>query len=222
MPQKTLKIITLLLIAYALIAGMLLPVPALPILNETARNLYYHVPMWFGMLYILGVSFWQSIKYLQTFNNKHNIKAQAAAQIGTLYGVLGLITGMLWANYTWGQAWSNDPKQLVSAIGLLIYFAYFILRSSIEDPEKQAKISAVYNIFAFCMLIPLLFVVPRLTDSLHPGNGGNPGFNSYDLDNQMRLVFYPAVIGFCMLAWWCYNLCHRTISLQHKKLFDEL
>ena len=101
---------------------------------------------------------------------------------------------------------TNDPKLNGSAITLLIYFSYFLLRSSIRDEIKRAKISSVYNIFAFAMLIPLIFILPRMTDSLHPGNGGNPGFNVYDMNSQLRIVFYPAVFGFVFLGLWISNL----------------
>jgi heme exporter protein C len=84
-----------------------------------------------------------------------------------------------------------------------------VLRNSFTQPETRARISAVYNLFAFSCLIPLLFILPRLTDSLHPGNGGNPGFNSYDLDGRMRLVFYPAVLAFALLGFWLANLYAR-------------
>ena len=195
------KYLCILLMLYTLVGGILLPVPALDIVQESIRNLYYHVPMWFGMLIILLVSMIYSIKYLRGFDLKNDIAAHNSALIGTLFGILGLLTGMVWAKYTWGAAWSNDPKQLVSAIGLLIYCSYFVLRASIEDPDKRAKVSGVFNIFAFFILVPLLFVVPRMTDSLHPGNGGNPGFNAYDLDNRMRMVFYPAVIAWTLWAF---------------------
>jgi heme exporter protein C len=74
---------------------------------------------------------------------------------------------------------------------MLMYFAYLILRNSFDDELRRARISAIYNIFAFAVFIPLIFVLPRLTDSLHPGNGGNPAFGKYDMDNGMRLVLYP-------------------------------
>jgi len=109
---------------------------------------------------------------------------------------------MLWARFTWGDYWSGDPKQNASAIGLLMYFAYLILRGSLTDPQQRARIGAIYNIFAFAAFIPLIFVLPRLTDSLHPGNGGNPGFNAYDLDANLRLIFYPAIIGWTLLGAW--------------------
>ena len=127
---------------------------------------------------------------------------------------------MLWAKYTWGSYWSGDPKQNASAIGMLIYLAYFVLRGSIEDLQKKARISAVYNIFAFAMLIPLLFVLPRLTDSLHPGNGGNPGFNAYDLDSKMRMVFYPAIIGWTLLGFWLAELNARIESIKYTLDYD--
>ena len=205
------------LILYTLAAGLLMPVPAMPILHETIRNLFYHVPMWFGMLWILLLSFVYSIRYLRSFDARYDIAAAATAQVGILYGLMGLTTGMIWAKFTWGELWSNDPKQMASAIGMLIYFAYFILRNSIEDRDKRAKIAAVYNIFAYCLLIPLLFVIPRLTDSLHPGNGGNPGFSPYDLDNTMRLVFYPANIGWICLSVWLGSLLYRLQLIQERR-----
>ena len=108
--------------------------------------------------------------------------------------------------FTWGTYWTNDPKLNGSALGLLIYFSYFVLRGSVKDELNKAKISSVYNIFAFAMLIPLIFILPRMTDSLHPGNGGNPGFNVYDMNSQLRIVFYPAVIGFILLGIWITNI----------------
>jgi heme exporter protein C len=130
---------------------------------------------------------------------------------------LGLTSGMFWANYTWGEPWSNDPKQNASAIALLIYFAWVVLRGSLADDHQKARISAVYNVFAFAVLIPLIFILPRLTDSLHPGNGGNPGFNAYDLDNNLRLVFYPAVIGWTLIGFWLATLQGRIELVQMKK-----
>ncbi|CAA9235376.1 MAG: Cytochrome c-type biogenesis protein CcmC, putative heme lyase for CcmE [uncultured Adhaeribacter sp.] len=62
----------------------------------------------------------------------------------------------------------------------------------------------------------MLFILPRLTDSLHPGNGGNPGFSSYDLDNNMRMVFYPAVIAWTLLGIWLVNVKARLEILQYK------
>jgi heme exporter protein C len=206
---------------YTVIAGFYFKVPAQPILHETIRNLYFHVPMWFAMIVICFVSVWQSIAYLSKSTIENDIKASQAAHIGMLLGILGVTTGSLWARYTWGAWWVADTKLNGAAITLLIYLAYFILRGSIDEEQKRARIAAVYNIFAYVMLIVFLMILPRLTDSLHPGNGGNPGFNNYDLDSTMRSVFYPAVLGWILIAAWIYTLRVRVEKINHKIISNE-
>jgi heme exporter protein C len=206
------------LLIYTVVGGLLLEVPRLPILNESIRNLYFHVPMWFGMIILLAVSAVYSIRTLLKYNPLDDLKAQNSVHVALLLGILGIVTGMLWAKYTWGAYWSNDPKQNAAAIGLLIYFAYMILRGSFADEQLRARISAVYNVLAFALFIPLIFILPRLTDSLHPGNGGNPGFNSYDLDARMRLVFYPAVIAWTLIGWWLVDLMNRVHVLNNEEV----
>jgi len=210
------KWVSILLLMYAIVLGFLGAVPRLHIVNESIRNTYFHVPMWFGMIFLLGASVWNSIQYLRHSRLEYDMLSHAYVQVGILFGALGLVTGMLWANYTWGAPWSNDPKQTASAIGLLIYFGYLVLRGSLNSEKERAKVSAVYSIFAFAIFIPLIWVLPRFTDSLHPGNGGNPAFGKYDMDNQMRMVFYPAVIGWTLMGFWLGNLIVR-ISRLHKK-----
>ena len=215
--MKLVKILSIVLLVYTAAAGILLEVPRLPILNETIRVLYFHVPMWFTMIFLLLLSSVNAYRFISTKNIKYDLISYNYAHVGVYFGVLGIVTGMIWANYTWGTFWTNDPKLNGSAIGLLIYFGYFILRKSIEDESKKAKVSSVYNVFAFSMLIPLIFILPRLTDSLHPGNGGNPGFNVYDLNSQLRLVFYPAVIGFICLGLWISNIKFKLLKLTDKR-----
>lgn len=215
------KVLTILLLLYTLTVGLLQDVPRLPILNETIRALYFHVTMWFGMIILLVVSVVQSIKYLRTNDLKHDDMAVEFTNAAILFGVLGIVTGMLWAKYTWGDYWSGDPKQNASAIGILMYFAYSILRNSLTDVNQRARIGAVYNIFAFAAFIPLIFILPRLTDSLHPGNGGNPGFNAYDLDSKLRMVFYPAIIGWTLLGTWI-SVVRVRLRRVERKLEDKL
>ncbi|MEQ8704308.1 MAG: cytochrome c biogenesis protein CcsA [Phaeodactylibacter sp.] len=191
------------------------------ILSETIRNTYFHVPLWFAMVFIFIGSVTYSIRYLRNGGLEEDCRAQALTKVGILLGVLGLVTGAIWAKNTWGAYWSGDVKQNMTAIALLIYLAYFILRAVFEDPDKRARISAVYNIFAFAALIPLIYVIPRLTDSLHPGAGGNPAFGSEDLDNTMRLVFYPAIIGWTLVGLWIGNLLYRMERIR-LKWFDLL
>ena len=212
--MKWIKIICVFLLVYVTIAGFLFDVPALPILNEAIRVLFFHVPMWFTMISLLFISAINSYYYISKGRINYDIKSNEYANVGVFFGMLGIISGMLWAKFTWGTYWTNDPKLNGSALGLLIYFSYFVLRGSVKDELKKAKISSVYNIFAFAMLIPLIFILPRMTDSLHPGNGGNPGFNVYDMNSQLRVVFYPSVIGFILLGIWITNIRVRIKFLN--------
>jgi len=219
------------LLAYTIIGGFLLNVPRLPILNESIRNLYFHVSMWFSMMILFIVSVIYSIKYLKTFNHRNDIFASNFAAVGCFMGVLGYATGTIWANYTWltdqNQSLGSvlkEPKLIGAAIALLIYGAYFVLRGSFTDIDKRARISAVYNIFAFVMLFPSIWIIPRLVGSLHPGapgsDSGNPALNTDDIDSGMRIVFYPAVIGWTLLGVWIATIKIRLQLLKDKTLLN--
>jgi heme exporter protein C len=210
------KILSVVLLVYTVVGGFLIPVPRLAIVNETIRALYFHVPMWFGMVFMFMASTYFAVQYLRKADNLSDIYSNAFATIGIVLGMLGIVTGMIWANYTWGSPWHGDPKQNGAAIALLVYFAYFILRGSVTNQEQRARLSAAYNVFAFAAMIPLIFIIPRMQDSMHPGNGGNPGFNTYDLDSKMRLVFYPAVIGWSLLGTWIATLLIRIELVKEK------
>lgn len=188
--------------------------------------------MWFAMMILFGVSFAYSIKYLRGFDYRNDIYARNFAAVGSLFGILGYATGAIWANYTWvtdqGQSMSGilkEPKLIGAAIALLIYGAYFVLRGSFTDIDKRARISAVYNIFAFAMLFPSIWIIPRLVGSLHPGapggDSGNPALNFKDIDSRLRMVFYPAVIGWTLLGVWITTLRIRIELMRDKTLLHE-
>jgi heme exporter protein C len=214
------KVLSVILLLYVMLAGLLFPVPRLNIVNETIRALYFHVPMWFAMVILYLTSLVYAVKYLIKPDKLNDIASETFAHTGTVLGILGIITGMIWANYTWGSPWHGDPKQNGAAVALLVYLAYFVLRGSLKDEEQKARLGAVYNIFAFAAMIPLIFIIPRMTSSMHPGSGGNPGFNVYDLDSNMRLVFYPAVAGWILLGVWMASLRIRLKKIE-ATLVDE-
>jgi heme exporter protein C len=220
------KIVCVVLLVYAIVGGLLLPVPALRQLQETIRNLYYHVCMWFAMMILFTTSVVYSIKHLRTLNYKYDIYAREFAAVGLVLGLLGYATGAIWASYTWADpnnpAYASfgsivrEPKLIGAAMAILIYFAYFVLRSSITDIDKRARVSAVYNVFAYAMLFPSIWIVPRLLPSLHPGQEGNPALNFNDIDARMRMVFYPAVIGWTLIGVWISILKIRLTILKEK------
>lgn len=183
--------------------------PYREILYESIRNLFFHVPMWFTMILLLCFAFAANIKYLGSNNQLYDTIAASFSAVALFFGTLGILTGMQWANFTWGAPWINDPKLNGAAVGMLIYLAYFVLRGSLENEQTRARVSSVYGIFAFVIFIVFIFVLPRLSDSLHPGSGGNPGFNTYDLDNTMRPVFYSAVLGFSGIGYWIASIIIR-------------
>jgi len=201
---------------YTAVMGFLGTVPSMPILNETIRNLYFHVTMWMAMMLLMVVNVIYGIKYLSNQKSYNDIVAEESAKIAMVFAVAGLLTGMLWANYTWGAPWVNDPQLNGVAATMLLYSAYFILRNAITDENKRGRLAAIYSIFAFIMMFVFIMVLPKMTDSLHPGKGGNPGFNKYDLDSNMRMVFYPAVIGWSLLGVWLMSLCVRIKKVEIK------
>jgi heme exporter protein C len=223
------KITGVLLLVYTVVAGLLLDVPRLPALQETIRNLYFHVCMWMAMMVVFTISVVNAIYYLRTFKLKYDIASRQYAAVGILLGILGYATGIIWMSYTWADAnnpasasfsaIAREPKLIGAAIALLVYFAYMILRDSIQDMDKKARISAVYNIFAFAMLFPSIWIMPRILPSLHPGQEGNPALNvKDDIDGSMRTVFYPAVIGWTLLSVWIATLKIRLSLLKEKKM----
>lgn len=223
------KILCIILLTYTVIAGLLFNVPRLPALEETIRNLYFHVCMWFGMMILFTVSVINAIKYLRHNNLRYDIYSRQYSAVGIVFGVLGYATGIIWMMYTWADpnnpaaasfsSIAREPKLIGAAIALLIYFAYMVLRDSIQDIDKRARISAVYNIFAYAFLFPTIWILPRVLDSLHPGKEGNPALNFNDINSQMRMVFYPAVIGWTLLGVWISSLKIRLTLLKENKLF---
>jgi len=225
------KILSVLLLIYTFTFGLISEVPRLPQLQETIRNLYFHVCMWFTMMILFIISVVHAVKYLRNNNLKSDIASRQYAVMGIVFGLLGYLTGAIWMSYTWADpnnpayasfsTIARDPKLIGAAIALLIYFAYLVLRDSITDIDKKARISAVYNIFAFAFLFPTIWILPRLLPSLHPGQEGNPALNTDDVDSRMRIVFYPAILGWTLLGVWITTLKIRMTLLKEKMLINQ-
>jgi heme exporter protein C len=209
--RRTYKIVrngVLALLTAVVLGAFLLNIPRINILEHTARNLYFHVPMWFTMMAAFFVSAYHSARYLGSEEMLRDVRAKEAARVGALFGVLGLVTGIVWARFTWyvdaGIWWNFDPKQTMAAAQLLIYGAYFVLRSGLEAPRRRARVAAAYNLFAAACVPFLLYVLPRQMESLHPGAEGNPAFSEIT-EPIMRLVLYPSFVGFIGLFWILYT-----------------
>lgn len=198
----------------------LLTYPFLPALQQRIKILNFHVPMsWTASLaYIISMVF--SVQYLRKKNLVDDIKASSAAFLGLIFTILATSTGMIWAKFNWGAFWNWDPRQTSIFILLLIYFAYFALRSSITDIQLKAKLSAVYSIIS-CVVMPfLIFIVPRMFVGLHPGakSDGTSGpvisTQKGMLDSSLALTYYISLAGFIVLFFWLLNLHIRTQKLK--------
>lgn len=228
------KITGIVLLVYTCTAGFGIfwknDVPRLPQLQETVRNLYFHVCMWFAMMILFIVSVVNAVKYLRTSNLKYDNISRQYAVVGIFFGLMGYATGAIWMSFTWADPnepaagsfsqIAREPKLIGTAIALMIYFAYLVLRDSIQDLDKKARISAVYNIFAFAFLFPSIWIIPRLLPSLHPGGegSGNPALNFKESTPMMKLVFYPAIIGWTLIGVWITTLKIRLAILKEKTL----
>lgn len=188
--------------------------PNRSILHESIRNLNFHVPMWFTMMMLQTVSLVFSIRVLRSGAELHDRGAAAAVNVSLLFAGMGLITGSIWARATWGGWWTSDAKLNGAAVTTLIYLAYLVLRGSVTDHAKRARLSAIYNVFAYVLMLLFIMALPRMTASLHPGSGGNPAFSQYDLDDSLRPVFYAAVLGWMGIGAWLLNLRYRLARIE--------
>lgn len=169
---------------------------------EAARILFFHVPMaWLAVLGFLGAMF-HAVRYLRRRDPGADIRAAVSAEMGFLFCILATVTGAIFARAQWGTAWNWDPRETSIVVLLLVYAAYFALRSSIEDPERRASLSAVYAILAVLPMLFLIFVLPRVVESLHPEDTMRSGGMSPDY----RMVFFAALFGFTLLYVWIYRL----------------
>jgi len=199
-----------------IILGAFLYAPVAKGLGETTRILFFHVPCaWIATLAFL-VSAVYSILYLRKQKMIHDLKASSAAQIGLVFTILATITGSIWAKQIWHSYWNWDPRESSIFILLLIYAAYFALRSAVDEQNQKARLSAVYSIIAFVTVPFLIFVVPRIVESLHPDPLINPR-GKVDMDSRMSTVFFGSFVGFTALFFWMLYLKIQIARLSQFK-----
>jgi len=197
------------------IAAAFLWAPLVPVLGETTRVLYFHIPAAWVTVLALGWSMVNSLLYLRRRDLEHDHQAAAAAEIGLLFCVVATVSGALWAKAMWGAYWNWDPRETSIFFLLLIYGAYLALRSAIDQPERRARLSAVYSAIAFVSVPFLIFVVPRIYFSLHPDPLINPR-GKIDMDPRIRVVFFALLLGFTGLFFWVQSLRVRVARLERR------
>jgi len=217
------------LMSFVIFAGISFPLvqnvtewyqfPDIPGLGDQARIIFFHVPAsWLATLSFL-VAMIFGIKYLRSNNLDDDAKSLAALQIGMMFVVLATVTGSLWAKFAWGMFWNWDPRETSIFVLLLIYGSLFALRSSIEDVEKRAKLSAVYSVIAFITVPFFIFIMPRIMAGLHPGsandNTAGPVLD-FNMNGNMQLIFFLSLIAFTILYFWIWKLTYKSIIIKEK------
>jgi heme exporter protein C len=229
------KTILFLLLCFVSVAGIAFPIVENPIhwyeypiikgLEENAKIIFFHVPTaWLTVIAFLMSTIY-SIKYLRKKNLDDDAKSYAAAQLGIIFCILATITGSIWSKFAWGAFWSWDPRQTSIFALLLIYGAWFALRSSIESEDKRATLSAVYSIIAFVTVPFFIFIMPRIMIGLHPGaeevvdgklvQSASPVID-FKMNGNMLLVFFLSLAAFTILYFWMWNLGYKSLIYKDR------
>jgi heme exporter protein C len=151
------------------VVSMFLIIPQYAGLGDAGRIIIMHVPTAWVTSLAFAVSAIYSALYLWRRSSANDAFAVAAAEVGFVFCILATATGSIFAQIVWGVFWNWDPRETSILVLLLIYAAYFALRSAIDEPERRRRLAAVYNLFAAVTMPFLLFVAPRVAEStLHP------------------------------------------------------
>ncbi len=195
--------------------------PLIPGLEERAKIIFFHVPMaWMTVIAFL-VSMWYGIRYLRKKDMDDDYRSAVSAGLGLLFCILGTTTGSLWAKFNWGSFWNWDPRETSIFVLLLVYGAYFALRSAVEIEEKKATLSAVYSIIAAATVPFFIFIMPRIMPGLHPGSADDsnsgPVMSSGGMDAMMRIVLYAMLVGYIVLYGWLMSIQMRIHRIKLRR-----
>ena len=187
--------------------------PSIPGLEEKGRIIFFHVPTAWVTVVAFMVSMAYGIQFLRRGRMDDDIRSVSAAGLGFMFCILATVTGSIWAKFNWGSFWNWDPRETSIFVLLLIYGAYFALRSAVEGDEKRARLSAVYSVIAFVTVPFFIFIMPRIIESLHP----DPIINrqgQLHMNRTMFLIFMSSLAGFTALFFWMWNLAVRIGKLE--------
>lgn len=171
---------------------------------DLARMLFFHLPCAITTSLFIFLAPYLAVRYLMAQTPDWDVRAAAANELGFLFGILTMATGILFSKAQWGAWWSWDPRQTSFLFVLLIYGAYFALRAAFSDEAKRASHSAAYSVVATLPYLFLIFVYPRLPQviSLHPSNT----LPNRELEGDYQYVFLSMLVLFTVLSAWLYKL----------------
>jgi heme exporter protein C len=172
-------------------------------MGDVQRIVYLHVAVaWCGLAGCLAMGFCGAM-FLVRRRLAWDFWSQAAGEVGWLCATLTLITGSAWAHEAWGVWWTWEPRLTSSLVLWIIYAGLFLVRSSIEDPYRRARIVGVLSIVGMSDA-PLVLMATRWFRGVHPVTP--------EMDPRMRLVLWASVIGFTAL--FAYLAVQRRRQLE--------
>jgi heme exporter protein C len=175
---------------------------------------YFHVPVAETALLAFGVAFVAGILYLRSHDVKWDRLGVVSIRLGLLFALLVMASGMIWGKAAWGAWWAWEPRLTTFLIACLLYAAYFVLRSSVDEEERRATYSALFAIIAF-IDVPITFLATRLMpEGLHPVVFTDKGAQ---MDSRDLTAFMVAMVGMTLL----YVGVLRT-ELTSERLKEEL
>ena len=187
--------------------------------DETAaqRIIYFHVPVaWLSML-AFGVTAIGSVVYLITSKRLWDSLAVSSAELGIVFTLAAMASGSLWAKPAWNTWWTWDPRLTTYTIMFLLYVAYFMLRSAMDDPARRARFAAVYGIFAF-LSVPITFMSIRWWRTIHPVLIDSK--SGFGLSKGMMPVFFLSLIAFTL--FYVVLLIYRVRLERSREQVDAL
>jgi heme exporter protein C len=171
------------------------------VMGQVQRVFYFHVAAgWVGMLGFLVAAI-AGVVYLRTGRHDWDIVGLSAVEIGMVFAFINIVTGSIWARPIWNTWWTWDPRLTTATIMELIYAAYLMLRSGIEDPDRRARFGAVYAIIGF-LSVPLTFFSARLFRTIHPvviGTNQPGATGAFDMTPKMLQTFMFSLFTFSVL-----------------------
>lgn len=163
------------------------------------RIMYAHVAVaWIGFVAIGVAAFWGAM-FLWKSDHRHNVRAQAAAELGLIYSLLTVIGGMTYSKPTLNTFWTWDAKLTLTAIMVTLLVGYFIVRALIDDPVRRGRISAVILLIVLISL-PFNYLAAEWFRTLHPAKSVSVEGVSMDSTMLTTLLTNTVVAGIIFFA----------------------
>lgn len=215
--QSRLPLVSLALGALSLI-GMLLSLwmiflyaPEDTLQGPVQRIFYFHVPMaWVGMLSFVVLTV-ASIGGLIRRDERWDWAARAAAEIGTVFITLALISGAIWGKPIWGTWWVWDPKLTATLILWFMYVGYLMMRNYMGRTPDSARIGAVLAVVGV-IDVPIIYLSVQWWRGQHPT--AMIGVPSADLPPSAVLTLMVALVTFTLLYCFLMTQVYQLQRLQ--------